>query len=193
MWTPQTIWPSGPAAPAGGTDGGERRTAGRRRRARSAQRRRRKRGISISPCRIEPSGSRLARGFFDLAAGVPQPYRPVEDRAAGRRIARIDTEVAGALELEARARWRGRERGLHLGPGEHGQRLRIQGGREILLGVRIGLGEERLVQPHLRVHGVRRGHPVDGALDAPSLAVAAHGGGIVLAAHLDLLARGVLY
>ena len=33
---------------------------------------------------------------------------------------------------------------------------------------------------------------MNGALDAPPLAVAAHGGGIVLAAHLDHLARGVL-
>src|ERR1700730_4021289 len=122
MWTPQTIWPSGPAAPAGGTAEGERRTAGRTRRARSAERRRRKRRMSMSPWRIELSGSRLARGFFDLAPGVPQPHRPIEDRAAGRRIASVDTEIAGALELEARARWRRRERGLHLGSREHGQR-----------------------------------------------------------------------
>src|SRR5215470_18510547 len=140
---------------------------------------------SPPPKPSSPARSRSAAGFLDLPPGVAQPHRAIENGAPRRGVARVDAEVAGSLELDQVANLGRREGRLDLAVGEHGERLRIQRGAEILRVVRLGLGEQRVVEPHLGPSGVGGGNPVDGALHVAPFAVAAQGLGIVLAAHLD--------
>src|SRR5262249_6200323 len=147
---------------------------------------------SPPPKPSSPARSRSAAGFFDLPPAVAQPHRAIEDGAPWRGVARVDAGVAGPLELDQVADLGRSEGRLDLAVGEHGERLRVQRGAEILRVVRLGLGEQRVVEPHLGPSGVGGGNPVDGALHVAAFAVAAQGFGIVLAAHLDDLPRGVL-
>src|SRR5215470_17795032 len=147
---------------------------------------------SRPPKPSSPARSRSAAGFLDLPPGVAQPDRAIEDGASRPGVARVHAEVAGPLELDQVAGAGRREGGLDLAVGKHGERLRVQRGAEILRVVRLGLGEQRVVESHLGPSGVGGGDPVDGALHVAAFAVASEGFGIVLAAHLDDLPRRVL-
>ena len=83
---------------------------------------------------------------------------------------------------------------LELGVGQHLERVRIEIGGEVG-GVGIGAREQRIVEPHLGRHRVRRRHPVQRRLHLAPVGrrVAAARRGIVGAAQLDHLARRILH
>ena len=87
-------------------------------------------------------------------------------------VAPVGHEVAGALELHVRLGRHAGQRWLHLGAGQHLQRVRVQHTRVILGVVGLGDSEERVVQPHLGVDRVGGGDPVDGPFHLAALAVA---------------------
>src|SRR5262249_56127497 len=77
-------------------------------------------------------------------------------------------EIALALELEARAAIRARQRRLQARPAHDLERIRVQRAVPVVRLVGPRRGEEVVVEPHLGRDRVRRRHPVDGPLHAPS-------------------------
>src|SRR5262245_40584198 len=86
-------------------------------------------------------GRTLAPCALDLRPGVPQRDGALEERASGARVARIEAEVAVALELEALLRARRAQAGLQLAAREHAHRVWIEVREEVrALGALLGLG-----------------------------------------------------
>src|SRR5258705_10138812 len=134
----------------------------------------------------------LARALFDLRPRVAQSDRTIEPQAGGRRVARIDAEVAVALELEARAPVDAGQRRLEPSPAYDLERLRVEHGLPVVRIVRPGRAEEVLVQADLGGGDrVRRGHPVDGPPHPAPAGVAAARVGVVGAAYLHHLPGAV--
>ncbi len=78
-------------------------------------------------------------------------------------IPAVRAEVPLPQELEPLRRLGLRQPRLHLAARQHLQGIRVQALDEILpRRVRVGVGEQAVVQPDLRVHGGGRVHPVDG-------------------------------
>src|SRR5690606_20424731 len=102
-----------------------------------------------------------------LRPGVAQGHAAVEDGLARGVVAAVGDEVAAAFELEGLLR-RGLGRGGFDIAGDGAARLRVDVvaiGLAVVVHVRIGDGEQPVVQADLRRHGVARTDPVDGALD----------------------------
>src|SRR5712692_7344116 len=131
------------------------------------------------------------RFCFDLRPRIAQSNGTVEDEASRRRVARVHAEVALALELEAVARLRPRQRRLELGAAEQLEGARVDEGLPVLGLVGLGRGEEMVVEAHLGVHRGGGRNPVNGPLDLTPARVAAAARRIVLTAHSRHLPRGV--
>ena len=113
---------------------------------------------------------------------------------AGSAVLVIHAEVALAQELEGGGGLRAGQAGLHLGVGEHLQGAGVEAVQEVLVpGVRLGVGEQVVVQPHLGVHGGGGVHPMNGrALHLPAVGgVAAPAVGIVLGQNGGDVARRI--
>src|SRR5690606_4159622 len=115
------------------------------------------------------SGSMLTGGVSCLLRpGVAQGHAAVEYRRIGAVVAAVGDEVAGALELERLLRRGAGGRGLDVA-GDGASRFGIE---EVAVGpagfigcIRVGHGEQPVVEADLRGYRMFRADPVDGALD----------------------------
>src|SRR5690606_39403901 len=103
-------------------------------------------------------------------------------------------KIAEAVTLHGPADGELAEARLELGALDHLEAFGVEVLEEVLLARRVLRVEEPVVEPDLRVDGVRRAHPVERALDlAPVGRRAALGLLVPGASELDDLARGVLH
>ena len=133
---------------------------------------------------------------------VLQRHSPVEDQVTGGRVPVVQAEVALPHELEALGIFAALRHGdlgqalFHLAALEDLETVGVQAVQEVLVRpVRLRIGEEIIIEPHLRVGAVVGVHPVDGgALDLAAVGgIAAAALGIVLAENLGDLAGLVLH
>src|SRR5262245_53609252 len=144
-----------------------------------------------APPRRSGRGDLPRAGSLDLGPGVAQRDGAVEDRTRRPRVDGVGAEVAVALELVAASRGGAGQARLELAAGEPLQRGGIEDRLPVLPGIGLSRREEVVVETHLGVYGVGRGHPVEGAANLPAVGgVAPARGGVVGDVHLDHLARG---
>src|SRR5262245_9604675 len=119
--------------------------------------------MSVRLARRAFGRKRRERLLLDLRPRVTKRDRAIEQGPTGPRQLAVRNEVAAALELEALARARVRERGLERRVLDDDQRARVQLLREIV--PRKRAHEQPIVEAHRRAQRVLRRHPVDRALD----------------------------